>query len=77
MVGLDRMSSQPLDRGSIVTVAAAGVYSGGNGLTKPSQLMVDKLFTVPMAALGAEIGRLESEHLQAMDQALRGWLGLG
>jgi mRNA interferase MazF len=120
MVGLDRMSSQPLDRGSIVTVAAAGVYSGkprpavviqakqwlfahpsitlcpltstlvdaplirllvapssGNGLTKPSQLMVDKLFTVPMAALGAETGRLESEHLQAMDQPLRGWLGLG
>ena len=49
----------------------------GNGLNKPSQLMVDKVFSVPMSALGSVIGRLEPVHLQAMDQALRGWLGLG
>lgn len=39
-----------------------------NGLKKPSQSMVDKLFTVPLAALGAVVGQL--------DLALRGWLEL-
>ena len=113
------MSPRDLKRGSIVTVAATGVYSGkprpavvvqarqwlqahpsitlcpltstlveaplirlavapspSNGLTKPSQLMVDRLFTVPMTALGNEIGQLEPALLHALDQALRGWLGL-
>ena len=113
------MSPRDLERGSIVTLAATGVYSGkprpavvvqarqwlqahpsitlcpltstlveaplirlavapspSNGLTKPSQLMVDKLFTVPMSAIGDEMGKLEAAHLHALDQALRGWLGL-
>jgi mRNA-degrading endonuclease toxin of MazEF toxin-antitoxin module len=38
--------------------------------------MGDKLFTVPMTALGNEIGQLEPALLHALDQALRGWLGL-
>jgi mRNA-degrading endonuclease toxin of MazEF toxin-antitoxin module len=38
--------------------------------------MVDKLFTVPMSAIGSEMGRLEPAHVHALDQALRGWLGL-
>ena len=29
-----------------------------NGLCKPSQLMIDKLFTVPLAAIGEVIGVL-------------------
>ena len=50
--------------------------SPGNGLKKPSQLMVDKLFTVPLAALGAVVGQLEPQLLIELDLALRGWLEL-
>jgi mRNA interferase MazF len=93
-----------LRRGTVVTVASAGVYSGKprpavvvqaerwlqahpsvtlcpltssvveaplvriavapsprNGLRKPSQLMVDRLFSVPIQALGAVVGQLEPQ----------------
>lgn len=49
----------------------------GNGLHKPSQLMIDKLFTVPMAAIGEVIGVLEPAVMANLDLALRGWLELG
>ncbi|QPN68591.1 type II toxin-antitoxin system PemK/MazF family toxin [Synechococcus sp. CBW1006] len=48
-----------------------------NGLRRPSQLMIDKLFTVPMAAIGEVIGVLEPEAMANLDLALRGWLELG
>lgn len=48
-----------------------------NGLRKPSQLMIDKLFTVPMAVIGAVIGVLEPAAMANLDLALRGWLELG
>lgn len=44
-----------------------------NGLRKPSQLMVDKLFTVPMEAVGAVMGQLEPQAPIELDLALRGW----
>ncbi|MCS5698834.1 type II toxin-antitoxin system PemK/MazF family toxin [Cyanobium sp. FGCU-52] len=47
-----------------------------NGLRKPSQLMVDKLFTVPLQAIGEVIGELEPQALIELDLALRGWLEL-
>jgi mRNA interferase MazF len=47
-----------------------------NGLRKPSQLMVDKLFTVPLVALGGVVGQLEPQALIELDLALRGWLEL-
>jgi mRNA interferase MazF len=108
-----------LRRGTVVTVASAGVYSGKprpavvvqadrwlqahpsvtlcpltstlieaplvriavapsprNGLQKPSQLMVDKLFSVPIQALGAVVGQLEPQVLIELDLALRGLLDL-
>ena len=108
-----------LRRGTVVTVASAGVYSGKprpavvvqaerwlqahpsvtlcpltssvveaplvriavtpsprNGLQKPSQLMVDKLFSVPIQALGAVVGQLEPQVLIELDLALRDWLDL-
>ena len=48
-----------------------------NGLCKPSQLMIDKLFTVPLAAIGEVIGVLEPAAMANLDLALRGWLELG
>ena len=50
--------------------------SDSNGLHKPSQLMADKLFTVPTAAIGAVMGILESGTLAEFDLALRSWLEL-
>jgi len=47
-----------------------------NGLRKLSQLMVDKLFTVPVQALGEVVGQLEPDVLMDLDLALRGWLEL-
>jgi len=50
--------------------------NGTNGLLKPSQLMADKLFTVPKAAIGSVVGQLEATALAELDFALRSWLDL-
>ena len=47
-----------------------------NGLRKPSQLMVDKLFSVPIQAVGDVVGQLEPDVVLDLDLALRGWLQL-
>jgi len=113
------MTPAALRRGTVVTVASPGVYSGKprpavvvqadrwlqahptvtlcpltstlrqapmvritvepsprNGLRKPSQRMVDKLFTVPLQAVGEVLGQLEAQVLVDLDLALRGWLEL-
>jgi mRNA interferase MazF len=113
------MTPTALRRGTVVTVASPGAYSGKprpavvvqadrwlqahpsvtlcpltstirqaplvriavepsprNGLRKPSQLMADKLFTVPLAAVGEMVGQLEPDVLVDLDLALRGWLEL-
>jgi mRNA interferase MazF len=113
------MTPAAVRRGTVVTVASAGAYSGKprpavvvqadrwlqahpsvtlcpltstlrqapllriavgpsprNGLRKPSQLMVDKLFTVPIQAVGEVVGQLEPDVLLDLDLAMRGWLEL-
>ena len=50
--------------------------SSTNGLRKPSQVMVDKLFTVPVGAIGKRIGQLDATSIARVDQALRQWLQL-
>jgi len=47
------------------------------GLRAASQVMVDKIVSVPRAAIDAEIGRCNEGELEAADGALRRWLGLG
>ena len=51
--------------------------SGTNGLRKPSQLMADKLFSVPTAAISTVVGQLDTAALAELDLALRSWLELG
>lgn len=46
------------------------------GLRVVSQVMVDKLVSVPRASLGAALGRCEESELRAVDDALRRWLAL-
>ena len=57
-------------------VRIAVTPSPRNGLRKPSQLMVDRLFSVPIQAMRAVVGQLEPQVLIELDQALRGWLAL-
>ena len=47
-----------------------------NELRKRSQLMVDKLFTVPIGEIGSSIGCLEITVMAELDLALRDWLAL-
>lgn len=46
------------------------------GLRRTSQIMVDKIVTVPRAAISDPLGRCDESELQAAEEALRGWLGL-
>ena len=46
------------------------------GLRVPSQIMVDKATTVPRAKIGPRMGRVSLATMQAVNEALRGFLGL-
>ena len=86
------MSSLQIQRNHVITVASPGAYSSTlieaplvriivepsamNGLRKRSQLMVDKLFTVPIGDIGSSIGCLETTVMAELDLALRDWLAL-
>jgi mRNA interferase MazF len=50
--------------------------SDRNGLRQASQLMVDKLTTVPRSKLGRRIGRLADEDVLRLNQAILVFLGL-
>jgi len=47
-----------------------------NGLKKPSQVMVDKVFSVRRENISTEIGTVDRETLLQIDHALRTWLQL-
>ena len=55
-----------------VTVAAGDA----TGLRAPSQIMVDKATTVPRSKLGSRIGEVDTTTMQAVNEALLGFLGL-
>lgn len=46
-----------------------------NGLKKPSQVMVDKVQTVPAEKIGQVIGHLEDATMVTINRALALWLG--
>lgn len=48
----------------------------GTGLAKRSQVMVDKVTTVPLSKIGSRIGRLDAGIMDAVEQALRRFLDL-
>jgi mRNA interferase MazF len=48
----------------------------GNGLWKPSQIMVDKAVTVLRTKVGQHIGRLDETTMDRVDRALARFLGL-
>jgi mRNA interferase MazF len=46
------------------------------GLKKVSQVMIDKMVSVPRAAISAEIGACDAGEIENVDQGLRRWLAL-
>jgi mRNA interferase MazF len=46
------------------------------GLDVPSQIMIDKVVSVPRTAIAKQIGICNDEELLAVSDALRGWLVL-
>lgn len=46
------------------------------GLTSQSQVMVDKIVSVPREAIGKTIGHCSAVEMDGIDDALRRWLGL-
>ena len=50
--------------------------SAGNGLRKPSQVMVDKALTVQRDKLGQVLGRLDAQALVEVERCLAVFLGI-
>lgn len=48
----------------------------GNGLQKPSQVMVDKAMTVKRNQLGPSFGRIDADALVAVERCLVVFLGI-
>ncbi len=48
----------------------------GNGLSRPSQVMVDKVVTVRQERLGPVFGRLDDEMMLAITRSLAVFLGI-
>lgn len=46
------------------------------GLRTMSQIMVDKIVSVPRATIAGEIGRCDAGEIEAIDDGLRRWLGI-
>jgi mRNA interferase MazF len=46
------------------------------GLRSPSQVMVDKVLSVPRTAIGQRVGRCDRDELARVTEALRLWLAL-
>ena len=46
------------------------------GLKRVSQIMIDKIVSVPRAAISGEIGECDASELEAVDHGLRRWLDL-
>ncbi len=46
------------------------------GLEVPSQVMVDKIVSVPREAIGRTVGRCNATELERVGDALRGWLSV-
>lgn len=52
------------------------IPSSENGLEKRSQLMIDKISSVPKSKLGKRIGMLTAQDMASVDRALVIYLGL-
>jgi mRNA interferase MazF len=49
----------------------------GNGLVRTSQIMADKIISLPRGRIGRLIGRLDADHMQRLNRTLAFVVGLG
>ena len=47
-----------------------------NGLEKPSQVMIDKVMTLPLDKLSNRIGAVSAGELNQISASLRAWMDL-
>lgn len=84
------VQSDVLDRSSSVVVCLFSTHcveapavritmepTADNGLSQVSQIMVDKIITVPVARVGKVIGQLDDETLLRLNRTLAFVVGLG
>lgn len=50
--------------------------SARNGLKKPSQVMADKIFTIPKSKIKDKVGTLDSKNILALNRMLAFIIGL-
>jgi mRNA interferase MazF len=50
--------------------------SRSNGLKNPSQVMVDKIITIPREHIGQVVGEVGTEQVRAINSSLQLWLAL-
>ena len=67
------ISSDPVDAPLFRLALPPGTRTG---LKQASQVMIDKIVSVPRASIGRTVGRCDPQELEAVDEALRGWLAL-
>ena len=72
-VTLCLITSNPIDTPMFRVPLPSGERTG---LAVDSQVMIDKIVTVPRAAVVRYIGSCDPVYLDAIDDALRGWLAL-
>ena len=74
---LDSVTVVPLtsDRLSLEVFRVRLQPSDENGLLRTSQVMIDKMATLPRAKTGSFIGRVSNEHMVLVDRALAAFLG--
>jgi mRNA interferase MazF len=74
---LDSITVVPLtsDRLSLEVFRVRLEPSDANGLRQKSQVMIDKMTTLPRAKTGSLIGRVSDEDMALVDRALAAFLG--
>jgi len=47
--------------------------SRSNGLKKPSQVMIDKIITIPREHIGQVVGEISAEQIKVVNRSLQLW----
>lgn len=68
------LTSETMDVGAVRPLISPDT---ANGLRAPSQVMIDKITTVPKERLGTRIGRLSDQDMVRVNRALVLFLGIG
>lgn len=77
--GMDSVTMCPITsviRDDVEAIRVNVAWNKHSGLQKASQVMVDKVTTIPVKRVGRVIGRVHQDELEEIGDALRLWLEL-